>query len=122
VEALVRVPGARWRVEEAIKLAKSACGMAYYEVRSWHGWYRHLTLSQLAAAFLAVQAAQGDGDAPPPAGGREGGRRLRAWSLWRRLHQAVAQAACHWRRNRSRPPAREARPPPETTTSQPISN
>ncbi|MFI6056174.1 IS701 family transposase [Streptomyces violascens] len=53
VEEIVLVPGARWRVEEAIKLAKSVCGMADYEVRSYHGWYRHLTLSQLAAAFLA---------------------------------------------------------------------
>ncbi|MET7458433.1 hypothetical protein ABZT03_42780 [Streptomyces sp. NPDC005574] len=57
VEELVRVPGARWRVEEAIKLAKSVAGMADYEVRSFHGWYRHTTLAQLAAAFLAVQAA-----------------------------------------------------------------
>ncbi|GAB3182419.1 hypothetical protein [Streptomyces incanus] len=49
--------GCRWRVEEAIKLAKSACGLADYEVRSFHGWYRHITLAQLAAAFLAVQDA-----------------------------------------------------------------
>jgi SRSO17 transposase len=57
VEELVTVPGARWRVEDAIKLAKSAAGMADYEVRSFHGWYRHITLAQLAAAFLAVQSA-----------------------------------------------------------------
>lgn len=53
VEEIVLAPGARWRVEEAIKLAKSACGMADYEVRSFHGWYRHITLAQLASAFLA---------------------------------------------------------------------
>ncbi|MGW3654176.1 hypothetical protein [Streptomyces sp. NPDC000878] len=57
MEDLVLVPGARWKVEESIKLAKSAAGMADYEVRSYHGWYRHITLAQLAAAFLAVQAA-----------------------------------------------------------------
>ncbi|WP_338671806.1 IS701 family transposase [Streptomyces sp. SCSIO 30461] len=57
VEELVLVPGARWRVEDAIKLAKSAAGMADYEVRHFHGWYRHVSLAQLAAAFLAVQAA-----------------------------------------------------------------
>ncbi|WP_344941893.1 IS701 family transposase [Sphaerisporangium flaviroseum] len=57
IEELVLVPGARWRVEEAIKLGKSACGLADYEVRSYHGWYRHITLAQLAAAFLAVQQA-----------------------------------------------------------------
>jgi SRSO17 transposase len=38
--AAVSVPGARWRVEDAIKLAKSACGLADYEVRSYHGWYQ----------------------------------------------------------------------------------
>src|SRR6202007_249528 len=53
IEEIVLVPGARWRVEEAIKLAKAARGMADYEVRSFHGWYRHVTLAQLAAAFLA---------------------------------------------------------------------
>src|SRR5262249_37207417 len=29
-------------------------------------WYRHITLSMLAAAFLAVQAATDDADAPAP--------------------------------------------------------
>lgn len=48
VEELVQVPSARWRVEEVIKLAKSAVGMDDYEVRSWHGWFRHVTLAQLA--------------------------------------------------------------------------
>lgn len=47
LEDLVLVPGAGWRVEEAIRLAKSAAGMA--EVRHFHGWYRHITLAQLAA-------------------------------------------------------------------------
>ncbi|MFC4906856.1 IS701 family transposase [Actinomadura gamaensis] len=81
VEELVRVPGARWRVEEAIKLAKSACGLADYEVRSWHGWYRHITLSMLAAAFLAVQDATARRDepavlaGPPPSPAQRGGPR-----------------------------------------------
>ncbi|MFJ9381939.1 hypothetical protein ACIRQ1_53475, partial [Streptomyces sp. NPDC101455] len=52
------------RVEDAIKLGKHPCGLADYEVRHWHGWYRHITLSMLAAAFLAVQAAHA-GDEPP---------------------------------------------------------
>jgi SRSO17 transposase len=44
-----------------------------YEVRSWHGWYGHITLAQLAAAFLAAQAAAAaseDGDAPRAADDR----------------------------------------------------
>ncbi|WP_434099721.1 hypothetical protein [Streptomyces minutiscleroticus] len=32
-------------------LAKSAAGMADCEVRHFHGWYRYITLYQLAAAF-----------------------------------------------------------------------
>jgi SRSO17 transposase len=77
VEELVRVPGARWRVEDAIKLAKSACGLADYEVRSYHGWYRHITLAMLAAAFLAVQDARSAREREPaatPPAQRGGGR------------------------------------------------
>lgn len=66
VEELIAVTSARWGVEVAIRLAKQAAGMADYEVRSFHGWYRHISLAQLAAAFLAVQAAE---DAREDAGG-----------------------------------------------------
>ncbi|WP_406420168.1 hypothetical protein [Streptomyces sp. NBC_01614] len=48
--------------------------MADYEVRHFHSWYRHITLSQLAAGFLAVQAAAERRDAqavPPHTGGPE---------------------------------------------------
>jgi len=31
-----------WRAWEAIKLAKSACGLADFGVCSCHGWYRHI--------------------------------------------------------------------------------
>ncbi|WP_406191042.1 hypothetical protein [Streptomyces sp. NBC_01017] len=72
VEEIVLVPGARRRVEEAIKLAKSACGMADYEVRSFHGWYRHVTLAQLAAAFLAGCDAATARENGPPARTRYG--------------------------------------------------
>ena len=81
MEELVRVPGARWRVEDAIKLAKSACGLADYEVRSYHGWYRHITLAMLAAAFLAVQDAQAAREREPaaaPPAQRGGGRAVTA--------------------------------------------
>ena len=77
VQELVRVPGARWRAEDAIKLAKSACGLADYEVRSYHGWYRHITLAMLAAAFLAVQDARAAREREPaatPPAQRGGGR------------------------------------------------
>ncbi|MEQ4717766.1 hypothetical protein [Nonomuraea sp. B19D2] len=34
VKELIIASGAHWRVEEAIKLAKFACGLADYDVRS----------------------------------------------------------------------------------------
>lgn len=35
-------------------MAKQEVGLADYEIRSWHGWYRHITFSMLALAFLAA--------------------------------------------------------------------
>jgi SRSO17 transposase len=51
---LVRVAGTRWTVEECFEAAKGEVGLDQYEVRSWHGWYRHITLSMLAHAFLTA--------------------------------------------------------------------
>src|SRR5918911_53266 len=50
---LARVAGRRWTIEECFEVAKQEVGLADYEVRSWHGWYRHVTLAMLALAFLA---------------------------------------------------------------------
>ncbi|MFI6023453.1 hypothetical protein ACIBCP_38150 [Streptomyces sp. NPDC051287] len=41
------------RVEDAIKIAKLARGLADYKVCSFHCWYHDITIAQLAAAFLA---------------------------------------------------------------------
>ena len=51
---LVRVAGMRWAVEECFELAKGDCGLDGYEVRSWTGWHRHVTLSLLALAVVAA--------------------------------------------------------------------
>lgn len=51
---LVRIAGKRWAVEECFELAKGDCGLDEYEVRSWIGWHRHVTLSLFALAVLAV--------------------------------------------------------------------
>ena len=51
---LVRVAGARWAIEDLFELAKGDCGLDEYEVRGWTGWHRHITLSLLALAVLAV--------------------------------------------------------------------
>lgn len=43
--------GARWSIEEDLQASK-ALGLDQYEVRSYVGWYRHVTLVLLAYAFL----------------------------------------------------------------------
>jgi SRSO17 transposase len=59
LEELARAAGSRWRVEIGFEEAKGEVGLAHYEVRSWHGWYRHITLSLFAHAFLATIRAKG---------------------------------------------------------------
>ena len=56
VAELVRVAGSRWGVEETFQFAKNETGLDHYQVRRYDPWYRHITLSMLAAAFLAVTA------------------------------------------------------------------
>src|SRR4051812_27985480 len=58
LEALARIAGRRWPVEECFETAKQEVGLDGYEVRSWHGWYRHITLSMLALAFLAAMRVE----------------------------------------------------------------
>jgi SRSO17 transposase len=41
-------------------------GLDEYEVRSWHGWFRHITLSMLAMAFLTALRTNEE-DAPKKA-------------------------------------------------------
>jgi SRSO17 transposase len=51
---LVRVAGTRWTIEACFEAAKGEVGLDQYEVRSWTGWHRHITLAMLAHAYLAV--------------------------------------------------------------------
>jgi SRSO17 transposase len=55
---LIRVAGSRWAIEEYFEQAKQETGLDEYEVRSWTGWYRHITLSMFAQAFLSVLRAK----------------------------------------------------------------
>ena len=59
LEELARVAGSRWKIEEAFEEAKGEVGLDHYEVRSWPGWYRHITLAMFAHAFLAAIRASG---------------------------------------------------------------
>jgi SRSO17 transposase len=53
---LAAVAGARWAVEDCFAEAKNETGLDHYQVRRYRAWYRHITLSMLAHAFLAVTA------------------------------------------------------------------
>ena len=119
VATLVRVAGSRWTIESCLEAAKGEVGLDQYEVRSWTGWHRHVTLAMLALAFLTVvrtaaigaeehldlaadllpltvpeirtllAALVGLPPAPPTA--------VIAWSIWRRRHQQRARRS-HWKR------------------------
>jgi len=57
LKQMVHASGGRWQIEEDFENAKDM-GLDHYEVRSWIGWYRHITLVMLAHAFLAGVCAQ----------------------------------------------------------------
>ncbi len=59
LEEMVSVAGTRWTIETSFETAKGEVGLDHYEVRSWFGWYRHITLAMLAHAFLTVTRAMG---------------------------------------------------------------
>jgi len=65
---LVRVAGTRWTVEESIQTAKGEVGLDHYEVRSWTGWYRHITLAMWASAFLSVIREESGAEMAPKKG------------------------------------------------------
>jgi hypothetical protein len=120
--------GQRWRIESCFEEAKGETGLDEYEVRSWTGWHRHITLSMLAHASLSIvrwHAIGGRGPVMQAAGllpltVPEVRRLLRHlvwerpplveavehWSAWRRRHQQRARD-CHWcKRTRRRRKAR----------------
>jgi SRSO17 transposase len=55
---LVHIAGSRWAIEECFEQAKQETGLDEYEVRSWVGWHRHITLSMFAQAYLSVVRAK----------------------------------------------------------------
>lgn len=58
LEVMVKVAGARWAIEESFESAKGEVGLDHYEVRSWDGWYRHITLAMFAHAYLTAVRAR----------------------------------------------------------------
>lgn len=67
VAELARVAGTRRAIGECVQTAKDETGLGHYQVRGYQAWYRHITLSMAAAAFLVITgdvAKKGD---PAPA-------------------------------------------------------
>ena len=76
--------GTRWAIEESFQIAKDDLGLDQYEVRSWQGWHRHVTLVMLVQAYLTAlraqaQAQQAPGPTPDElAGQKKGAERVAA--------------------------------------------
>lgn len=108
---IVQAIGGRWHIEEDLEATKDL-GLDHYEVRSYLGWYRHITLVLLAYAFLiglcvqdhSQQALHQDPAASPPLiplttheahhllahlfwPAPTSAPLLCHWSYWRRSHQ-----------------------------------
>jgi SRSO17 transposase len=90
LETLVRVAGSRWMIEVAFEAAKGEVGLDQYEVRSWTGWHRHMTLALFAQALLTVVRQQLSAGAPPT---RQRGH----------IQQAAWHAPAHGERGRLAP-------------------
>ncbi len=70
LRTLAEVAGARWSIETTIEESKGEAGLDEYEVRYWHSWHRHITLSLMAHAFLAsIRQSVGE-KSPRPRDGR----------------------------------------------------
>jgi SRSO17 transposase len=86
---LVAVAGARWAVEDCFAEAKNETGLDHYQVRTWTAWYRHITLSMLAHAFLAVIARASRPPGPPGGQAGPGDRATQgAGRLWTTIRAA----------------------------------
>jgi SRSO17 transposase len=65
LQAMVTAAGSRWPVEECFESAKGEVGLDEYEVRTYTGWYRHMTLCLVAHAFLAAARVLAHGQEQP---------------------------------------------------------
>jgi len=86
--ALARGVGRRWTIEECFEAGKQEVGLGDYEIRSWQGWYRHITLALLALAFLAALRAKLNRATAAP--DKRGSPDLAFRSLSARLRSAVS--------------------------------
>ena len=52
------IASTQFTVEQCFKEAKGQTGLNQYEVRRWHSWHRHITLSMMAHTWLMVLRAE----------------------------------------------------------------
>ena len=52
LSTLVAVEGHRWFIGDSFETANNEPGLDHNEIRSWHGWHRHVTLVMLAFAMM----------------------------------------------------------------------
>jgi SRSO17 transposase len=88
LEVLARVAGRRWAIEEAFAQGKGEVGLDQYEVRSWVGWHRHMTLAMVALALLVLTRARLFARPASP------GPTMAAFKKSRGLGPAVAAGSC----------------------------
>jgi SRSO17 transposase len=103
LRTMAEVAAARWSIETTIEEGKGETGLDEYEVRYWHSWHRHITLSMMAHAWLAsIRQAEGKKPAGPGTGRVEhprsasaaGARFATAAPLSQAASGLVALAAC----------------------------
>jgi SRSO17 transposase len=81
---ITEAAGKRWGIEVAFALrdsakleAKGEAGPDEYELRRWESWYRHITLSLMAHAYLVVKSMYSNdkkGKPRPDTGNRAGSK------------------------------------------------
>jgi SRSO17 transposase len=103
LEEVLRAAGARWTIEDTFKQAKGLVGLDHYEVRSWRGWYRHVTLALVALAALRVATRPG---------GRRGRRRAPSTSPSASRRSAGSSSASCGPPSAPRPPPPRCSPGP----------
>ena len=54
MQALSRITGMRYRIEERVARVRGEMGLDHYQVRRYDAWYRHVTLCMLAGAYLTT--------------------------------------------------------------------
>jgi len=72
LQQLAQVASTRYTVEQCIEEATGETGFDHYAVRLWPSWYRHITLTMLAHAWLADQRQQEGGTSGAGPGAADG--------------------------------------------------